>query len=142
MRWTGIQEFFGAILASTDVFTGPAGKKRLEDLHTRVTEHVSLSITLETTCSSLPIEHSCYFRILLSYLSAQTNRAPIPKQGKDRGNSESARCFRHSLGQDRQTGRNYQFPAEEERGRRDERLVFRYEQDAWLGGEGMDGNEC
>lgn len=39
MRWSGIQEFFGPILANTDVFSGPTGEKRLKDLHTRVTEH-------------------------------------------------------------------------------------------------------
>ncbi|KAG8834346.1 hypothetical protein FRC17_009114 [Serendipita sp. 399] len=39
MRWTGIQEYFGPILAQSDVFNGPTGEKRYKDLHTRVTEH-------------------------------------------------------------------------------------------------------
>lgn len=42
MRWSGIRELFGPILANTDVFSGPEGQKRLEDLHNRVTEHVCL----------------------------------------------------------------------------------------------------
>jgi 26S proteasome regulatory subunit N5 len=39
MRWPGIEDIYGPHLRTTDVFQD---KKRLEDLHTRVVEHVSV----------------------------------------------------------------------------------------------------
>ncbi|KAG8850824.1 hypothetical protein FRB91_008741 [Serendipita sp. 411] len=49
MRWTGIQEYFGPILTQSDVFSGPTGEKRYKDLHTRVTEHVSMISRCESS---------------------------------------------------------------------------------------------
>jgi 26S proteasome regulatory subunit N5 len=39
MRWPGIEGIYGPTLRTTTVF-GAGGEKRLEDLHTRVIEHV------------------------------------------------------------------------------------------------------
>ncbi|KZS95799.1 PCI-domain-containing protein [Sistotremastrum niveocremeum HHB9708] len=40
-RWPGVESLYGAMLEKTDVFTRetPGGRKRYEDLHTRVIEH-------------------------------------------------------------------------------------------------------
>jgi hypothetical protein len=46
MRWPGIESIYGATLQGTSVFGGEEGVKRYKDLHTRVIEHVSVSILL------------------------------------------------------------------------------------------------
>lgn len=41
MRWSGIEGIYGETLRRTAVFGPTEGEKRYQDLHTRVTEHVS-----------------------------------------------------------------------------------------------------
>lgn len=46
MRWPGIEAIYGSTLRATKVFSSDEdGKKRWEDLHTRVIEHVRISPT-------------------------------------------------------------------------------------------------
>jgi hypothetical protein len=116
MRWSGIQEFFGPILANTDVFSGENGKKRYEDLHTRVTEHVSHhSQYLRRKKLMVIVEHSRHLRILLANIHQTTHRSPRVGRRQDGRNLESARRFRNGMGTDRQTGRSNQLPSEEGR---------------------------
>lgn len=45
MRWPGIEHIYGSTLRGTKVFgSDEDGKKRWDDLHTRVIEHVSFSL--------------------------------------------------------------------------------------------------
>jgi len=39
MRWPGIESIYGDTLQGTDVFSPEEGRKRYQDLHTRVIEH-------------------------------------------------------------------------------------------------------
>jgi hypothetical protein len=57
MRWTKIEEVYGATLKSLSIFNQgtEAGKKCYEDLHKRVIEHVIVNPDLE---------HSSYCKVL------------------------------------------------------------------------------
>lgn len=63
MRWPGIESIYGPFLRTTPVFSNAA---QWEDLHTRVIEHVSISLQPLRTRTDYGSEHPGCLSVLYS----------------------------------------------------------------------------
>lgn len=77
MRWPGIESIYGPFLRTTPVFSNPV---QWEDLHTRVIEHVSISLNNGvvglTMIQNVRVVSEYYTRIRLSRLTTLLDLTP------------------------------------------------------------------